>query len=102
MRKGDAIRKTATATVLAALLALAPATGRADEPPRPGEHPTARVEQMLREATENLMRALDTLLLAIPLYEMPEVTDDGDIIIRRKRPGGEADPPADEGETERI
>ncbi len=96
MRKGDAIRKTATAAVLAALLALAPATGRADE------HPTARAEQLLREATENLMRALETLLLAIPLYEMPEVNDDGDIIIRRKRPGGEADPPADEGEIERI
>ncbi len=98
MRKPNPMRKHAIA--LAALVVLIPAAVRADDPPRPGEAPTARAEQLLREATEGLMRALETLLLALPQYEMPEITDDGDIIIRRKRPGGEA--PADEGEIKRI
>ncbi len=32
------------------------------------------------------MRALEALIDSIPQYEMPEINEHGDIIIRRKRP----------------
>ncbi|MCH9011533.1 MAG: hypothetical protein IIA68_00535 [Proteobacteria bacterium] len=39
---------------------------------------------MAKEAIEQLMRALELMIESIPQYELPEVNDDGDIIIRRK------------------
>lgn len=54
----------------------------ADEPPPPEDNPELLFEQSL----ETFMRALDALIRAIPQYEMPEITEDGDIIIRRKNP----------------
>ena len=44
-----------------------------------------RAEQMALEAMEQLMRALELFIQSIPQYEAPEINDDGDIIIRRKR-----------------
>ncbi len=44
-----------------------------------------QAEQMALEAMEQLMRALELFIQSIPQYETPEITDDGDIIIRRKR-----------------
>jgi hypothetical protein len=44
-----------------------------------------RAEEMAREAIEQLMRALELMMESIPQYEMPEINEDGDIIIRRKR-----------------
>jgi hypothetical protein len=44
-----------------------------------------RAEDMAREAIEQLMRALDLMLDSIPQYELPEIMENGDIIIRRKR-----------------
>ena len=41
-------------------------------------------EEMAREAIEQLMRALELMIESIPQYEMPEINEDGDIIIRRK------------------
>ena len=32
------------------------------------------------------MRSLEAFVEGIPQYEMPEITEEGDIIIRRKRP----------------
>ncbi len=46
----------------------------------------AQAERMAREALEQLMRALELMIQSIPQYEMPEINEDGDIIIRRKRP----------------
>ena len=43
-----------------------------------------RAEDMAREAIEQLMRALELMMNSIPQYEMPEINEDGDIIIRRK------------------
>ena len=43
-----------------------------------------RAEEMAKEAIEQLMRALELMIESIPKYELPEVNDDGDIIIRRK------------------
>lgn len=52
-----------------------------------------RAEEMAREGMERIMRALEMLMESIPQYELPEVKENGDIIIRRKRPsdGDESD-----------
>jgi hypothetical protein len=42
------------------------------------------------EAMSKMVRALELLIQSIPQYEQPEVNENGDIIIRRKRPN---DPP---------
>ena len=44
-----------------------------------------RAEEMARAAIEQLLRALELMIESIPQYELPEVNEDGDIIIRRKR-----------------
>ena len=73
------------APLLALALMLATAPALADEPDRPRD-PTQEMEQLAREAAEQLMFALSAMLAAIPQYEMPEVLPNGDIIIRRKLP----------------
>ena len=79
------------AAVLCFGVALAPMTAGAAENTSPEETPG----EMAREGLEQMMRALRLLVESIPQYELPEVLDNGDIIIRRKR-GGE--PPADDPE----
>ncbi len=71
---------------LAVLLALA-LIGAAPAASSAASHTTEReqAEQMALEAMEQLMRALELFIQSIPQYEAPEITDDGDIIIRRKR-----------------
>ena len=44
-----------------------------------------RAQEMAREAIEQLLRAPELMIESIPQYELPEVNEDGDIIIRRKR-----------------
>jgi hypothetical protein len=39
------------------------------------------------DAMSKMVRALELLIQQIPQYEKPEVNENGDIIIRRKRPG---------------
>ncbi len=47
---------------------------------------------------ERIVEALRLLIDQIPQYEAPEILDNGDIIIRRKRPAKEKpEPPDDEG-----
>ncbi len=58
--------------------ALAQATGQSTEPPTTFD----RIEKTLSEATT---KALDYISGFIP-YSMPEVQDNGDIIIRRDKP----------------
>ncbi|MCB2100992.1 MAG: hypothetical protein KDE22_08995 [Rhodobacterales bacterium] len=74
------------ALVLALILALAilaPVPAAADD----GDLlPDAR--RRVEDSMQRLLRSLDLMLLAIPQYEAPEILDNGDIIIRRKRPGG--------------
>lgn len=75
---------------------LAPAFAE-DAPPQPEpqeESPGA----LAREGLEQMMRALRLLVEKIPQYELPEMLDNGDIIIRRKR-DGPADPEFDETAT---
>lgn len=43
-------------------------------------------EELALEGVETLMRALELMIEKIPQYEMPEINERGDIIIRRKNP----------------
>ncbi len=64
--------------------------------PRAAQHDDrGQAEDMAREAIEQLMRALELMLDSIPQYELPEIMENGDIIIRRKRraPRPEPDQP---------
>ena len=53
----------------------------AAEEPSESETPS----ELALEGVERLMRALEALIDSIPQYEMPEINEHGDIIIRRKR-----------------
>jgi hypothetical protein len=75
-----------------------PLTAAAAEPTAPGEQESPG--EVAREGFESMMRALRLLVESIPQYELPEVLDNGDIIIRRKRDdGGSQDPEFDETAT---
>jgi len=58
-------------------------------------------QALLEDATRQILRALELIMGAIPQYELPEVLENGDIIIRRVRPDGETpSPPPAEREPE--
>jgi len=57
-----------------------------------------RAEDMAREGMERIMRALEMFMDSIPQYELPEVNEHGDIIIRRKRNFEDRKPKAPEKE----
>ena len=54
--------------------------------PKPAPDVRDRAEQAFKEGAEKIMRALELMLNALPQYEMPEVLENGDIIIRRRKP----------------
>ena len=66
-------------------LSLALVTGAAGPALAGAPSDRERAEEMAREAIEQLLRALELMIESIPQYELPEVNEDGDIIIRRKR-----------------
>lgn len=81
------------AVILSCGLALLPpgaALAQEAKPLQPGEDSPS---EMAREGIEKLMRALSALVESIPQYELPEVLDNGDIIIRRKNPEGDSSEP---------
>ncbi|NQV22639.1 MAG: hypothetical protein HQ511_14595 [Rhodospirillales bacterium] len=63
-----------------------------------GEHKDT--EQLLESATRQILRALELMMAAIPQYEMPEVLDNGDIIIRRIQPKPDQPSPSDSDEAD--
>jgi len=69
------------------LLALAVPAAAAE--PETKETPS----ELMTDAMSQMIRALELFVRSIPQYEKPEITEDGDIIIRRKRPGAESDSP---------
>ena len=97
------MRRWPAALILCFALALAgppsaatPALAQEEEPSDP--------EAMVRDSLEGLMRALEAFIDMIPQYEMPEINENGDIIIRRKHkpetePEDESDPDLDETRT---
>ena len=68
------LRSTAVALAIVIVTA-APAVGQQQKNP----------EELATEGLGKMVQALESLLNSIPQYEKPEITEDGDIIIRRKR-----------------
>lgn len=56
--------------------------------------------ELAREGMDRMLRAIELMIEMIPQYEMPEVLENGDIIIRRKNPPPPADGEGDESVTE--
>lgn len=58
-------------------------------------------EELAVEGIAKLMDALSVFIQSIPQYEMPEMNEEGDIIIRRKRgeEGENTDPKLEETST---
>jgi len=48
--------------------------------------PNSQADVLLRAAIEQLVQALGQALHDVPRYGLPEVNDNGDIILRRLRP----------------
>jgi hypothetical protein len=72
---------------LAAMLLLA-APAFAEEPAEPQgdlEQHRQRAEELWREGAQKIISGLEQLLKSIPSYGIPEITEDGDIIIPRRR-----------------
>ena len=70
--------RLATTLIATIMLASAPilATPPAQEDP----------QTLASEGIQQLIRAMELMLLAIPQFEAPEINENGDIIIRRKHP----------------
>jgi hypothetical protein len=47
--------------------------------------------ELAREGRERMLRAIELMIEMIPQYELPEVMENGDIIIRRKNPPAKED-----------
>ena len=79
-------RRTA---LVAAMLAVIAAPVLAQEQPKaapPKDTLTDQTEKAFRQSIETILKALEKLVNSVPLYEAPEVLENGDIIIRRKHP----------------
>ncbi len=84
--------------------------GQAPAEPAAGDDSSVQeqAEGLAREAMEQLMRSLKMFMQSIPQYELPEINENGDIIIRRKRwpegddPGEPDDSEAREPEVEQT
>ena len=49
--------------------------------------------EMIGEATRTILKAFEIMMRSIPQYEVPEILENGDIIIRRKHPKPEEPAP---------
>ena len=84
------MRRLALAAALATAAALGALPARAQSPDPPGVpgylDPELRseAERLARESMEKMLEAMDLFLKSIPQYEAPQITPEGDIIIRRK------------------
>ncbi len=73
----------------AIVVSLAAAPGFAQQPTATDtatDSDKQRFEESLRKGIERVLRALEALAGSVPLYEMPEIQKNGDILIRRKNP----------------
>ena len=92
MPKSLGLRALAAALVLATAAAPSLAQQRSPAPPqeeRPGD--------LARDAIEKMMRALSLAIENLPQYAMPELNENGDIIIRRLNPRAEKPRPKPPG-----
>src|SRR3546814_9821659 len=79
-----------TAAMIGLCLATLPLASAAAAQAAPAAAPENSPSDLAREGLESMLRALRLLVESIPQYELPEVLDNGDIIIRRKRDGDAA------------
>src|SRR5262245_66610933 len=84
------MRIVLVALALAGAMAAAPPSA---EPEHEHGPPADSPRELAIEGFHTLMRALQLYIDSLPRFEMPMLTEDGDIIIRRKRPP-EGPPPA--------
>lgn len=63
----------------------------ADSSPAQGADNRAPVD-LAREGMAKMLQALDKLVESIPQYQLPEITENGDIVLRRKKPDVSAPP----------
>jgi hypothetical protein len=82
-----AYRLRRSIVALPVLMALALPAAAAD--PETQETPS----ELMSDAMAKMVQALELFVKSIPQYEKPEITEDGDIIIRRKRPDAEPGAP---------
>lgn len=83
-----------TSRFIAAVLS---ATLIASVPAFAEDKPSATDPQSLAsEGVQNLMRAMELLMMSIPQFEAPFMNENGDIIIRRKNPKNPPDKPEED------
>jgi len=80
----------ALAVLLGLGLGLAPVLPAAAAEPDKNKKETP--SELMSDAMSQMIRALELFVRSIPQYEKPEITENGDIIIRRKRPETEPAP----------
>jgi hypothetical protein len=97
-----AIRCLVAFTALAAA-----AAAEAQTPPRPGPPYEPNPQERALDQAERVLRQLQDILRAIPTFDPPVVTPEGDILIRRRPPRprpGEPDysPPGPEESPQKL
>lgn len=90
MKRHDEFRHLAAVVAISAAMTVAtpgPAIAQTESPAgrAPGE--------VIEETTRRVLEIFQNLMGAIPQYEAPVVLDNGDILIKRKRPEPESVPP---------
>jgi hypothetical protein len=76
----------AVIAALALAVAGSPALAQSRSPAPPQEE---RPGELARDAIEKMMRALSLAIENLPQYALPELNENGDIIIRRLNPRAE-------------
>lgn len=64
---------------------VAPAVGDGLSLPEEAQEEAERARKLIEDALGNLMAGLKLVMDSIPQYEAPEILENGDILIRRKR-----------------
>lgn len=54
--------------------------------PEPAPANPSAPAELAREGLAKILQALEKLIESVPQYQMPEIDENGDIILRRKRP----------------
>jgi hypothetical protein len=80
------MKKLAYALLVSTLLSAAFLPVSAQTPPPAPAQPEQTPEALLRAGIENMLRALGLALQNLPQYEVPQVNEYGDIVIRRVNP----------------
>ena len=89
-------RCLATAAFAALLLALAPGAQGASAQGDAGaaeqfDRDMRQAQELFRQGLDKMVGSVETLLRAVPQYELPRINENGDIIIRRKHPDDRGD-----------